>query len=94
MNRLLVRRVFSIPARRYFVLAGEILEGTLIAGAVASVQGDEGVFAERVESVESLTVHASAGDSQIALTFRYSNEDELARWQGSVAEGSIVAVAD
>jgi hypothetical protein len=87
MARFLVRKTFSIPSRSLFVTAGEVVQGAVEVGQV--VRAPLGLDA-LVEGVESVLYSAADGRSDVALIFRYSDANHLARWEALGLTGQTI----
>lgn len=80
-----VHRAFSIERRSLFALEGIVTEGMVRTGMEATLPGDEDAFRERVHGVEFLDHPQSAGGP--TLTFHYSRDEKLRRWEAIDWEG-------
>lgn len=77
----------TLEARALFVLPGEVVGGTVQTGMVARlIDGAEIVFEEPVHGVEFV-------DGRPALTFSYSRDEKLRRWQGIDWEGRTIELS-
>ena len=86
MARFRIERTFQIEIRRVFVLAGEVLDGTVRPGQRLVTSRIDAPVA----SVESVLVSASTGLSWVGLTFRYESDEQLRRWTELKLEGSTI----
>lgn len=77
-----VQETVVLGDRNLFALVGVIVRGTAMEGMHARLgEGDEG-FDERIHGVEFVDAAADSPDgSRPALTFSYSREEKLRRWQ-------------
>ena len=74
----LSRGTFTLASRRYFVIFGDIVEGTIRAGMHASAAlSSSARFTAPIHAVES--VDRSSG-SHIGLVFAASDDEELDHW--------------
>jgi hypothetical protein len=84
-TRFRVLGTFVLRSRSLFVVRGTVLDGTVRAGQ--RVVQPEGVDAV-VGGVEKGLLNVSGGVEQTALTFRYANSAQLARWEALAATGA------
>ena len=76
--RFLVEDCFEIASRAVFVVHGRILDGSVRRGQRVR---EPAALDVPVDAVEFVLLSASEGRENPALTFRYSNAAQLARWQ-------------
>lgn len=81
---------FVLGSRSLFVVRGVVITGTLGAGQV--VVRPAGLDAP-VTGVELRLRNPSGGADESALTFRYANPAQLARWQALVAVDTDLELA-
>jgi len=89
--RFLVEDTFRLSNRGVFVVHGRIVEGAIRPGQ--RVRAPSQLDAP-VDGVEFVLLSASDGCENPALTFRYSDEAQLARWQALQLAGQIVELED
>lgn len=87
--RFLVRGLLVLGTRSLFIVRGTVVSGVARAGyRIVGVPGmDAPVF-----SVESGLLDVNGGAAQTALTFRYANQAQLARWRTQIAEGALLTL--
>lgn len=92
--RFEVHRVFALDDRGLFAVSGEIKDGMVHTGMIASVPrsggGGEGEFEERIHGVEFLDVPGAEGLP--ALTFHFRDPSKLRRWLTLGLEGRTLSV--
>jgi hypothetical protein len=88
-----VEDTFAITLRNLFVLAGEIVEGTVRAGMVLQIPlNDMVTMTAPVHGVEF--VDGPGQRSRIGLTLQYEDEADLAFWRGLNLQGHVFAVVE
>lgn len=90
-TRFRVHGTFVLRSRSLFIARGIVVSGAVRAGQ--RVVHPEGLDAA-VGGVEFALLSASGGAEQTALTFRFSNSAELARWHALVPTGVELTLAD
>lgn len=76
-----VHRAVTLTDRNLFALAGLIRRGMVDVGMEAALTaGEDPPFRERIHGVEHVLADPEEAPFP-ALTFEYSDEDELAQWQ-------------
>jgi hypothetical protein len=86
-----VEYTFEIAGRGLFVLAGEILEGTVRPGMVLQVPlNDMAAITAPVHGVEA--VDALGQRSRTGLTLKCEDEIDLSLWRGLNLDGHVFAV--
>ena len=86
----LVRGIFILATRSLFIVRGTVVSGAVRAKQrVIGLPGLDGV----VESVEERLLDVNGGPPQMALTFHYANQAQLARWKSLIDEGTLLALA-
>lgn len=90
--RFRVDDAFALESRLLFVLAGEIVEGTVRAGMVLHVPLNSSLTVTAlVHGVESLRAAGTAGST--ALTIRADDDLDLALWEGMrLGDGEILSL--
>ena len=71
-----VHDVFTVPTRQLIVLSGQIIDGELKPGQIATFADWDTAFTEPVHGVEYLD-GPKRGEFNVALTFRYADAGEL-----------------
>ncbi|HEX6749797.1 MAG TPA: hypothetical protein VF092_21070 [Longimicrobium sp.] len=89
--RFRVNGVFSLRSRSIFVVHGEITEGTVRIGQ--RVLSPEALDAP-VHALEFVLVSATTGQDDLALVFRFPDEETLARWTAAVEVGMEIVLED
>lgn len=82
---------FVLQSRRLFVVRGTVTTGAVRAGQ--RVVEPAGLDAP-VTGVEFALLNASGGAAQTALTFRYLNAAQLARWQSLARTGTELTLQE
>jgi hypothetical protein len=85
-----VHGTFVLRSRSLFVLRGIVTAGAV--GVGQRVTQPEG-FDAAVTGVEARLSDMSGGARQTALTFRYANAAQLARWQALAPEGVVLTLS-
>ena len=86
----LVRGIFVLTMRALFIVRGTVVSGTVRARQrVIGVSGLDAV----VQSVEERLLDVDGGAPQTALTFHYTKQAQLARWQSLIDEGTLLSLA-
>lgn len=76
--------------RSLFIVRGTVVSGTVHAKQrVVRLPGLDAA----VESVEERLLDVNGGAPQTALTFRYANQAQLARWKSLIDEGTLLSLA-
>jgi len=89
--RFLVEDTFQLSRLGIFVVHGRILDGTVRPGQ--RVRTPPGLDAP-VDRVEFVLLSASEGRENPALTFKYRDEAQLARWQALPLAGQTLELED
>jgi translation elongation factor EF-Tu-like GTPase len=89
--RFQVEDTFRSETRGLFVAHGRILDGTVRRGQ--RVVAPPGLPAP-VDTVEFVLLSASEGRENVALCFRYRDDEQLAQWQSLGLAGQILELAD
>ncbi|MGH8622639.1 MAG: hypothetical protein ACRET3_10910 [Burkholderiales bacterium] len=89
--RFLVEDVFRLTSRGIFVVHGRILEGTVRRGQ--RVQAPPGLDAP-VDAIEVVLLSVNEGRENPALTFKYRDESQVARWQALGLVGQTLVLED
>jgi hypothetical protein len=86
-----VHQALALEERGLFALCGEIRDGMVQTGMVATLADDQGrSFEERVHSVEYLDLPGAAGLP--TLTFHYRDPAKLDRWMALGWEGETLSL--
>lgn len=89
--QFLVEDTFTIASRGLFVAHGKILSGTVRRGQ--SVTAPPGLTVP-VDALEFVLLSATEGRENVALCFRYRDEEELARWRRLSLAGQTLELTD
>jgi len=89
--RFVVEDTFRLSRLGIFVVHGRILDGTIRPGQ--RVRTPPGLDAP-VDRVEFVLLSASEGRENPALTFKYRDEAQLARWQALPLAGQTLELVD
>jgi len=82
----------AIPAKQYFVIFGDILDGTIKPGMSAGIAFNSSIrFTAPVYSVEMVD---GANGSHIALVFTASDDNELELWKALNIGDEIVEITE
>jgi hypothetical protein len=84
----LVRGIFVLGTRSLFIVRGTVVSGT--PRARQRVIGLPGMDGE-IQSVEERLLDVNGGASQTALTFHYTKQAQLQRWQSLIDEGTLLS---
>jgi hypothetical protein len=89
--QFVVEATFALPSRRLFVAHGQILAGRVKTGqrVIAPTGIDAPVYA-----IEFLLKSAADGQENVALCFRYRDEDQRAQWRDLELAGQIIDLED
>jgi hypothetical protein len=86
-----VHEAMALAARGLFALRGEIREGMIQTGMIATLADGGGrVFEERVHGIEYVEVPGSTASP--ALTFHYRDPAKLERWMALGWEGETLSL--
>jgi hypothetical protein len=89
-----VSSLFILERFQWFVIPGEIIEGTVRPGMTAQLfSGSAPVFAERIHGVEFVD-HIAERTARVALTFRYASAEQRAKWQNVGISGQVLTISD
>ena len=89
--KFLVEDTFKLTSRGIFVAHGKILAGTVRRGQHVVVPPS---LTARVDAVEFVLLSATEGRENVALCFRYRDDEELARWRGLGLGAQTLELAD
>jgi hypothetical protein len=87
-SRFLVTDTFNLGIGSYFVIVGEVLEGTVRPGQM--VRTPAGLDAP----VHGVEIISGQGRAKPALTFRYRDVAELAAWEALKLPGHTIELDD
>lgn len=88
-----VHDVFGLPTRHLYVLSGEIIDGELKPGQIATFADRDAAFAHPVHGVEYIDGPEGRG-FKCALTFRYSDAGELDILQALPFRGAMLELTE
>jgi translation elongation factor EF-Tu-like GTPase len=89
--QFLVEDTFTIASRGIFVAHGKILSGTVRRGQHVAVPLGLTV---PVDEVAFVLLSATEGRENVALCFRYRDEEELAQWRRLSLTGQTLELTD